>query len=440
MARIALSVVCSLLLIGQSVPALAASSSTPELKFKVYAPSGGSSSSSSKPAPAPVSEDKGDGGFWTDAPPSASQQTPVPSGEAPDISTDGSAADIGGSSAEASAPASSPPPAKLEPAAKSKTAKSKTPKTTAKKPAASAPTPGSIAPAIETPAADNSAAAPVIETPAVPAVDTAVAPDASPSVDAAAEAPVDTSATDNDKRQIGLKTEMPTEEQPTSTAVETPAADTTASETTTPTGNKVLQGYIRVVPTGTKIPIIMDTAVDSDTSQEGDEFAARTSEDLTIDGSTVVPAGSVIKGRIAALNAPRALMRSGSVALKFDTVTTPDNRQIPLVANIVAKGGVVHARRGMKDIAIDTGTIALPTLLGLGIGAIAGNASGNTDSDGNKSGGIGLAGGALIGAGVGIAIGVVVLCAKKGKKIDVRPGDELKIELAEDLRMPIASN
>ena len=26
---------------------------------------------------------------------------------------------------------------------------------------------------------------------------------------------------------------------------------------------------------------------------------------------------------------------------------------------------------------------------------------------------------------------------KKGKKVDVRPGDELKIELAEDLRMPV---
>lgn len=173
----------------------------------------------------------------------------------------------------------------------------------------------------------------------------------------------------------------------------------------------------------------MDSAVDSDTSQEGDEFAARTSEDLLIDGSTIVPAGSVIKGRIAQLNNPKHLNRSGSVALKFDTVTTPDNRQIPLVANLVARGGVVHARRGLKDVAIDTGTFALPTALGVGIGALAGNAS--------DSSSLGMAGGALIGAGIGAAVGVIVLCAKKGKKVDVRPGDELKIELAEDLRMPM---
>jgi hypothetical protein len=199
---------------------------------------------------------------------------------------------------------------------------------------------------------------------------------------------------------------------------------------------KLLQGYIRVVPSGTKIPIIMDTAVDSDTSQEGDEFAARTGEDLDIDGSIVVPAGSVIKGRIAQLNAPKNLGRSGSVALKFDTVTTPDNRQIPLVATLVARGGVVHARRGVKDIAMDSGTVAIPALLGLGIGLLAGKSSSSTSSSGSTSKiSKGMAG--AIGAGVGLGIGVAILCIKKGKKIDVRPGDELKIELAEDLRMPM---
>lgn len=222
-----------------------------------------------------------------------------------------------------------------------------------------------------------------------------------------------------------------------STSSSTPAAtDSTPSndatnETAPPAkSDKVLQGYIRVVPSGTKVPIIMDSAVDSDTSQEGDEFAARTSEDLNIDGSTIVPAGSVIKGRIAQMNSPKHLSRSGSVALKFDTVTTPDNRQITLVANLVARGGVVHAKRGLKDVAIATGTVALPMVLGVGIGALAGGAE-------NSSNKLGRGGGALVGAAVGVAIGVVVLCAKKGKKVDVRPGDELKIELAEDLRMPM---
>lgn len=246
-----------------------------------------------------------------------------------------------------------------------------------------------------------------------------------------------------DESPAPTKSEAPVE-TPSTEAISEPKPDVVApaetkSESTTETrsetsGSKVLQGYIRVVPTGTKIPIIMDTAVDSDTSQEGDEFSARTSEDLTIDGSTVVPAGSIIKGRIAQMNGPRALNRSGSVALKFDTITTPDNRQIPLVANIVARGGVVHARRGMKDVVLDSATVSLPTLCGLGIGVLAGNSSSSSSS--SSSSGVGAAGGAMIGAGIGLAVGVAVLLAKKGKKVEVRPGDELKIELAEDLRMP----
>lgn len=215
---------------------------------------------------------------------------------------------------------------------------------------------------------------------------------------------------------------------------DTKSADATTGDTNSATADgkqiasRVLQGYIRVVPSGTKIPIIMDTAVDTDTSQEGDEFSARTAEDLCIDGTNVLPAGSIIKGRIAQLNAPRALNRSGSVALKFDTVTTPDNREIPIVATLVARGGVVHAKRGVKDYAIDTGIVTLPTVAGLGIGLVAGNKS---DSK------IGSGGGAVIGASVGVAVGMAILLSKKGKKVDVRPGDEMKIELSEDLRMPM---
>lgn len=205
-------------------------------------------------------------------------------------------------------------------------------------------------------------------------------------------------------------------------------AATTDSTATKTASKPLLQGFVRVVPQGTKIPIIMDTAVDSDTSQEGDEFAARTAEDLNIDGQITVPAGSIIKGRIARITLPRALNRSGHVALKFDTVTTPDNKQIPIVATLVARGGVVHAKRGLKDIAIDVGAVSLPVGVGLGIGLIAGNAS--------SSSSIGAGGGALIGAGVGAAIGLAVLLSKKGKRVDVRPGDELKIELAEALQMP----
>lgn len=276
--------------------------------------------------------------------------------------------------------------------------------------------------------ADTPVAAPVKETPVVDTAPTSANTLAEPLAEPSAPAATETSSEPSSEAASETSSEAKT-----TTTTSTTSSSSSSSATK---DAKVLQGYIRVVPTGTKIPIVMDTAVDSDTSQEGDEFSARTSEDLTIDGSTVVPAGSIIKGRIATLNSPRALNRSGSVALKFDNITTPDNRQIPLVATIVARGGVVHARRGMKDIAIDTGTVALPFVAGLAIGALAGNSSNNNNSTNNSSSGMSKGAAAALGAGIGLAVGIAVLCAKKGKKIEVRPGDELKIELAEELRMP----
>src|SRR5271169_861947 len=105
------------------------------------------------------------------------------------------------------------------------------------------------------------------------------------------------------------------------------------------------------------------------------------------------------------------MSRNGSVGLKFDTVTTPDNRQIPIVANLVARGGAVHAHRGMKDIAFDTGTVSIPALAGLGIGYAVAHSSSSSTSGSSSGTHINKAEGAMIGVAVGIAVGVAVLAA-----------------------------
>ncbi|HEY9677918.1 MAG TPA: TrbI/VirB10 family protein [Drouetiella sp.] len=294
-----------------------------------------------------------------------------------------------------------------------------------------APTPTETAPTVTESKPELSKEEPAMSTPSATAPATSTTADTETAPAAAPATAADTAAT-------------PAESTASTTTTTDTASGDSKSETTASAGGKdekVLQGYVREVPARTHIPIIMDTAVDSDTSQEGDEFSARTSEDLTIDGTIVVPAGSVIKGRIAQLNAPKHFERGGSVALKFDTVTTPDNRSIPLVANLVAHRGVVHAKRGLKDYAIDSGTVAAPLVVGALIGLVAGKSNSNTTTSSSSSttSNSGMSKGAAmaLGTGIGLAVGVAILCAKKGKKVDVRPGDELKIELAEALRMPM---
>ncbi len=415
MNRCVLPVVMSALIGLGNLPIALAASSEPQLNFKIYSPeSNDSAKEEATTAPA---------------------ETPAPAAEA--------AAPAG--AAEATMPAastdSSPPAADAVPAPAS--SQGYTPPAAEAKGAEAAPDASTsdaptLRPEAPTPAAEASPAAESksslqAETPTeAPAASTAAAP-----------------AKTDDLSSTEAKAGTMNGEAQTSSADSSGTDDTKKAEggekadggekTEKTADGKALQGYIRVVPEGTKIPIIMDTAVDSDTSQEGDEFTARTSEDLNIDGAVAVPAGSIIKGRIAQMNAPKHLDRSGSVALKFDTVTTPDNRQIPLVANLVSHGGVVHARRGLKDIAIDSSTVLIPTLVGLAIGAIAGksNSSTSTSTTSTSTSSITKPEAAMIGVGIGLAVGVAILCAKKGKKVDVRPGDELKIQLSEALRMPM---
>jgi len=394
MRRDVLSVLISIAITGAYTP-FANAASQPQLNFKIYAPDAGTSAKPAAPAPS------------SQTPAADSNATPAESSAAPAADTGAaqtSAAPAADSSADTTTPAASDSASSSSPAAEAMPQP-----VTPINPPLQSETPEAATP-------DASTAAPT--TPAAPAASSAFDTTA-PAADAASVAP----ATDATTAATPAATDASAAAAPASAEAAPDGADKEK------TASKVLQGYVRVVPTGTRIPIIMDTAVDSDTSQEGDEFEARTAEDLDIDGQIAVPAGSVIKGRIAQLAAPKHMMRGGSVSLKFDTVTTPDNRQIPLVANLVARGGVVHAKRGGKDYLIDAGTFIAPLAAGLAIGVVAGNAS--------SSSSIGPAGGALIGAGVGGAVGLAILLAKKGKKIDVRPGDEMKIELAEDLRMPM---
>jgi type IV secretory pathway VirB10-like protein len=412
MNRCVLPFVMSALIGLGNLPIAFAASSEPQLNFKIYSPD------SSPSTEQPKDETPATGTY---TPPTAAETTPAPEASAETAPAPQASADTA-PAPQASAEAPAPQDAPATPEMKTSDA------TDAGTTEAPAPAVKATAPA---PTADASTAAEDTKNGALQAE----TPTEAPVSNAAPAAPA-TATSDQAPAAADTQASSSMSGEAATTTAESGAAEST-EKTDKTASSKTLQGYIRVVPQGTKIPIIMDTAVDSDTSQEGDEFTARTSEDLNIDGAIAVPAGSIIKGRIAQMNAPKHMDRSGSVALKFDTVTTPDNRQIPLVANLVAHGGVVHARRGLKDIAIDSSTVLIPTLVGGLIGVVAGKSSSTSTTTTTSSNSITKPEAAAIGVAVGVAVGVAILLAKKGKKVDVRPGDELKIQLSEDLRMPM---
>lgn len=207
------------------------------------------------------------------------------------------------------------------------------------------------------------------------------------------------------------------------------ALTTALPSTADPPDKKVLQGYVREIPAQTKIPISFDWTIDSETTQDGDEFLAKTTENLTIDGHVVLPAGSVIKGKSSLVKPSMRAKGKTLIELKFETVTTPTNIQFPIVAHLVSHGGLLNVRRGRRDIAIHCTSYA-PILVGRQIGGHSQPDKKWRHRDESL----------YIQHVPTIPLGVQppsdVLFADKGKTFNLLTGDEFKIELAEALRVP----
>lgn len=183
---------------------------------------------------------------------------------------------------------------------------------------------------------------------------------------------------------------------------------------------KVLKGHVSKVPGGTKLKIIVESPIFEETSKVDDEFTAKIAEDVVVDKNVIVPIGSTVTGKITEINLAKRLHKAGSVRIEFNNLTTPDGRQIPIVASVLTRSGLLKGRYSPKRSAIAGATIITPVVAGLGAGLAA----------------EGSAVGAGIGALLGAIAGIGLFAFQKGNKVDIKAGDELKIELTEDVLVP----
>ncbi|GEM_PF-5187638 len=182
-----------------------------------------------------------------------------------------------------------------------------------------------------------------------------------------------------------------------------------------------LKGYVSKIPSGTKLSIIFESPVDEITSMIDDEVTARISKDIVIDGQTVAPAGSTVIGIISEVNPARRMHKSGNVRIEFKSLTIPDGRQIPIVASVLTRSGLIKGKLTKKAALISTATVVGPAAAGFGAGLAA---------EGSPVGG-------LIGAAVGVVLGLGLFAFQRGNKVDIKAGDEIDIELVEEALLPL---
>jgi hypothetical protein len=91
---------------------------------------------------------------------------------------------------------------------------------------------------------------------------------------------------------------------------------------------------LAALPTGTQCKILLLGDVSASRSKPGDVVQARLLEPVLLNSRVVLPAGSLIEGKVVKGTPPRWGSRAGSLSLAFTSLTLPGGNLIPITASL----------------------------------------------------------------------------------------------------------
>lgn len=178
------------------------------------------------------------------------------------------------------------------------------------------------------------------------------------------------------------------------------------------------------LPTGTAIRMKLETPLSSRNSKEGDGFSGRVTEDVVVNGRTVIPVGASVSGRLLRVSDPRRIGGVGSIHMLPEAVMLPNGTSFAINAAVVDTSlpsflnvdeeGRIKGQGITKGDKVET---AAGTGAGMVVGAIAG-------------GGKGLLVGGMIGGGA-----TVVHWLTKRHSVDIPAGTELIMEISRPMNV-----
>ena len=182
------------------------------------------------------------------------------------------------------------------------------------------------------------------------------------------------------------------------------------------------------VPASQVIQVRMNEQISSESARIGDRFTTTVMVPIYSGGVEVIPAGSLITGRVTNVKRAQRKSKAGWMEVAFISLQLPNgttraiNGSLTSLTNETAtfdEEGQVTGRGSTKRNVVFVGGGAATGAL---IGAIAGGGRG-----------------AGIGAGVGAGLGVAGAYFSKGKEAVVKPGTEFGVILNQSIALP-ASN
>ncbi len=174
------------------------------------------------------------------------------------------------------------------------------------------------------------------------------------------------------------------------------------------------------VPSGTKIPLVLENAISTRTAKAGDPVYFETLYPILADGRIVIPAGSYMSGEILQAKKPGRIKGRGLLVLRLTQLILPNGYTVNLAGtprDAGTGGGETMNREGQLKgpgaKAQDAGEIIRSTVYGTVIGAAAG---------GNVTG-------ARTGLGIGAVAGLLGVLLTRGPNAQMPRGTTLDVVL-----------
>jgi len=170
------------------------------------------------------------------------------------------------------------------------------------------------------------------------------------------------------------------------------------------------------LPAGTVLPIVLDTAVGSDSSRAEQTVGAHLSRTIDVEGVPALEAGSLVSGVVVDARESGRVKGRAHVAVKFESLT-PEGSSTRYPIRTAAIGRTAEGTE--KKDAIEIGA---PAVGGALIGALVG---------GKK--------GALVGTAAGAGAGTAVVLSTRGKEVHLPRGSRLTLRLQEPVTIRVDS-
>lgn|SRR5512146_2268752 len=189
-------------------------------------------------------------------------------------------------------------------------------------------------------------------------------------------------------------------------------------------GGTLVWGASYTVPVGTVLNCRLTQTLTTQINSTGQAFAATVTEPLMIDGQEAIPAGAVVRGRIASLARPGRVKGVGEMTLSPETISMPNGQTFTLKAVLLHAYGAPGAR-----VADTEGLVKGPNAHKGDLAEIGGGTGGGAFL-GTLLGGLH---GAIIGGLLGGAAGLVDRLRRRGPDLALPTGTELKFQVTQQL-------